>query len=197
MELGQQLKTRRTAAGMTQDDLAEKLYVTRQTVSNWENDKSYPDIHSLLMLSELFHVSLDELIKGDLKTMKEKVNQSEIERYKRAQNVFTVWVFVCLLSIVPLYKWLGTPGLAAWAPLLAATIYSSCKVEKIKKEQDIHTYREIVAFVNGEKLDEIEKARESGKRLYQNAAKLLVGAAAGIFMAWLLTGLWALLSRML
>ena len=47
---------------LSQEELAEKIYVTRQTISNWENDKSYPDIHSLLLLSSTFHISLAELL---------------------------------------------------------------------------------------------------------------------------------------
>ena len=59
MELGKRIRDLRNQHSMTQDDLAERLYVSRQTVSSWENDKSYPDIHSLLMISDLFNVSLD------------------------------------------------------------------------------------------------------------------------------------------
>mgnify|MGYP005527732507 CR=1 FL=1 len=60
---------------LSQEELAEKIYVTRQTISNWENDKSYPDIHSLLLLSSTFHISLDQLIKGDITTMKEEISK--------------------------------------------------------------------------------------------------------------------------
>ena len=59
--------------------------------------------------------------------------------------------------------------------------------EKVKKEQDIHTYREIVAFTNGEKLDGIEKAREEGKRHYQLVAVALLCAAAGFLVAWIVS----------
>ena len=45
------IKELRASANLSQEELAEKVYVTRQTVSNWENGKSYPDIHSLLLLS--------------------------------------------------------------------------------------------------------------------------------------------------
>jgi len=64
MELANQIKARRKNLGWSQEVLAEKAFVSRQTVSNWENEKSYPDVHSLLLLSELFQISLDELIKG-------------------------------------------------------------------------------------------------------------------------------------
>lgn len=63
MNLGHQIKYYRQRDYLSQESLAEKLYVSRQTISNWENDKSYPDIHNLLMLSSLFDVSLDDLVK--------------------------------------------------------------------------------------------------------------------------------------
>ena len=51
MELSIQIKKYRTELHLSQEELAEKVYVTRQTISNWENEKSYPDIHSLLLSS--------------------------------------------------------------------------------------------------------------------------------------------------
>ena len=54
MELHTQIKKYRTNMELSQEQLAEKVFVTRQTISNWENGKSYPDIHSLLLLSNLF-----------------------------------------------------------------------------------------------------------------------------------------------
>ena len=58
---------------LSQEELAEKVYVTRQTISNLENGKSYPDIQSLLLLSSLFNVSLDQLIKGDIETVGQRI----------------------------------------------------------------------------------------------------------------------------
>ena len=80
MELNAQIKKYRTELNLSQEELAEKVYVTRQTISNWENGKSYPDIHSLLLLSSLFNVSLDQLIKGDVETMKEIINEQEVKK---------------------------------------------------------------------------------------------------------------------
>lgn len=65
MELGEKLKQNRTAAGLKQEDLAQKIGVSRQTVSSWENNRSYPDIASLLKLSDLYGLSLDEMLKED------------------------------------------------------------------------------------------------------------------------------------
>ena len=67
MEIGTKLKNARTAAGLTQENAAEDINVSRQTISNWENEKSYPDIISVIKLSDLYDISLDELLKGDTK----------------------------------------------------------------------------------------------------------------------------------
>ena len=74
MELGGQIKRYRTRLGLSQEELADRIFVTRQSVSNWENSRTYPDLQSLLRLSDLFGLSLDELIKGDIETMKEEIN---------------------------------------------------------------------------------------------------------------------------
>ena len=70
MEIGKKLRAARAKCGLTQEQAADMLYVTRQTVSNWENEKSYPDIVSIVRISELYNVSLDELLKGDDEMMK-------------------------------------------------------------------------------------------------------------------------------
>ena len=65
MEIGKKLKEARLMCSMTQESVAEKLNVSRQTISNWETEKVYPDILYVLQLSDLYQVSLDELLKGD------------------------------------------------------------------------------------------------------------------------------------
>ena len=58
MEFHSQIKKYRTIMNLSQEELAEKVYVTRQTISNWENNKNYPDIHSLLLLTSVHNVQL-------------------------------------------------------------------------------------------------------------------------------------------
>nr|WP_257152008.1 helix-turn-helix transcriptional regulator [Bacillus toyonensis] len=58
MNLSKQIKKYRDREGFSQEDLAEKIYVSRQTISNWENERSYPDIHNLLLLSVFFSMFL-------------------------------------------------------------------------------------------------------------------------------------------
>lgn len=190
MELGNQIKKYRTSMQLSQEELADQIYVTRQTVSNWENDKSYPDIHSLLLLSTFFHVSLDQLIKGDVKVMKETINKADLPAFNRDSVVFTVLLLAFIVSVIPLAKFLGYYGLAISAAVFAAAMYYALKLEKTKKKYDVQTYREIIAFTEGKRLDEIELARESGKRPYQ---KILSAVICGVialivcvFWVWLL-----------
>ena len=63
MELGNQIKKYRSELQISQEQLADRIYVSRQTISNWENEKSYPDVNSLILLSEVFQTSIDKLIK--------------------------------------------------------------------------------------------------------------------------------------
>ena len=61
MELGNQIKHYRIEKGLSQEELAERVYVTRQTISNWENNKNLPDLELIISMSRLFSVSLDDL----------------------------------------------------------------------------------------------------------------------------------------
>lgn len=65
MNLGEQLKNLREQYNMSREELAQQMNVSRQAVYKWETNKGYPDIDNLIRLSELYKVTLDELIKGD------------------------------------------------------------------------------------------------------------------------------------
>ena len=67
MNLGSQIKKYRSELSMSQDELAEKIFVSRQSISNWENDKTYPDIKSLLLLSEVFRVCFKVAVRSSIK----------------------------------------------------------------------------------------------------------------------------------
>lgn len=191
MEVKNQIRAYRSELGMSQEELAEAVYVTRQTVSNWETGKSYPDIQSLLRLSSLFGISLDQLIKGDAEQMKEKINAEEIRAFNRLSNIFSLMMVLSLLVWAPLAYFLGWWGLALAAVLFAFTLWLAFRVEKEKKKYDIQSYKEIVAFLEGRRLDEISKAQEVAKRPYQKvlltlgSAALAAGIIAGLF--WLFT----------
>ena len=188
MELGKQIKKHRMAAQLSQEELADRVYVSRQTISNWENDKSYPDVNSLVLLSETFQVSLDKLIKGDIDVMKKVIQREEVEKMKHYGAVYTILLTATVISAVPLFMWLDTWALIPWGIIFVVAMVFAFKVEKVKKDNDVQTYREIVAFSEGKLLDDIQKQREIGKRPYQKIL-LVIASAAAAFAACILIGL--------
>lgn len=186
MEISNQIKLRRTAAGISQEELADLIFISRQTLSNWETGKTYPDINSLLRLSEVFHVSLDELVKGDIKAMQEQIKKEDIEIYRRETKHLKLAAVAALGSfILSLF----------WDSMIANILYYACnigaflllfRVCRLNERNDIQTYREIKAFLEGKRLDEMESAVEKAKRPYQIWLLILVlfalGAVSGILM---------------
>ena len=187
MELGKQIKKHRQEAQLSQEELANRVYVSRQTISNWENDKSYPDVNSLVLLSEIFQISLDKLIKGDVEVMKDVIQKEEIEKMNRYGRIYTIMLIVTAVSAVPLFMWLGVWAFIPWGIIWASSMYFAFKIEKIKKDNDVQTYKEIVAFSEGKRLDDIQKQREIGKRPYQRIL-LAIGSALITFAVCVLIG---------
>ena len=88
MEIGSKLKNARNEKGITQEQAAELLDVSRQTISNWENNKSYPDIISVIKMSDIYSVSLDHLLKEEKSMnqtyhefLEESTNMGKAQRY--------------------------------------------------------------------------------------------------------------------
>lgn len=119
MELGKQIKMHRQEAHLSQEELANRVYVSRQTISNWENDKSYPDVNSLVLLSEIFQISLDNLIKGDIEVMKDVIQKEEIEKMNRYGKSYTIMLIATAVSAVPLFMWLGVWAFIPWGIIWA------------------------------------------------------------------------------
>ena len=177
MELGNRIKKFREKINLSQEELAEKVYTSRQTISNWENDKTYPDINSLKLLSNIFDVSLNNLIEGDIESMKKIVEENDIKGFKMLSWIFTIEMLIMTLSAYPLMKLTGIIGIAIWILFTIITIVTAFSLERIKKQYNIQTYKEIIAFYERKELSHDEKNIEFGKRPYQ---KILLAICSGI-----------------
>lgn len=190
IDIGSKIKTLRLSKSMTQEQLAKALHVSAQAVSKWENGKSYPDIHSLLLLSAFFDVSLDQLIKGDLETMKQEVNAADVRAMNRDAIIYTVLLAATIILPVPLLKWFDLYGLIPELLLWGSAMYFAHRLERIKKANNVQSYKEILAFSEGKRLDEIEQKVEAGKRPYQKVLLALLTAGitllVGMVLSWLL-----------
>lgn len=77
MYFGDKLKKEREKRGWSQEYLAEKIYVSRQSVSKWETNKNYPSIEIIIHLSDLFNITIDELLRSDDKLTKKVIQDSK------------------------------------------------------------------------------------------------------------------------
>lgn len=189
LEVSTQIKKYRNNKNLSQEELAEKVYVSRQTISNWETGKNYPDIHSLLLLSSFFHVSLDQLIKGDIEMMKEEIKETEIKKFNRCGTIFSILLAATVVTPIPLAAWLGIYAFIPWGILFAVTLFFAYKAEQIKKDNNVHTYKEIVAFMDGRRLDELEMQQEKGKRPYQSFLLALVSGLIAFLVCLVMAGI--------
>ena len=105
MEIGRKLKEARQMRGLTQENVAEKLNVSRQTISNWETEKFYPDILYVLQLSDLYQVSLDELLKGDERMIQHLEDSTNVVK----SNQKILLAFICNICLLFLFFIFVTP----------------------------------------------------------------------------------------
>lgn len=199
MELGNQIRRYRSERGMSQDDLAGKIFVSRQTISNWENDRTYPDVQNLLLLSDLFDVTIDQLIKGDLDTMDKSID-SEVKTLHRLGfvcGILMTFMFLTLIVGFVFYMKLNKPDVILYAMLALVLITGilgiivGSYIEQIKARNDVQTYREIKAFLSGEQVDRSKRTRFErkwvipGNQYYSQAFKShpIVGPIIYFFVA--------------
>lgn len=114
MNIGAKLRAARTAAGLTQEKAAEALGVSRQTVSNWENGKTYPDIVSVVKMSDLFAISLDRLLKEEA-PMTDYLNYLQestdtVQSRRRMLGILLIAIYLAVWALGLIVFWFFTSG---------------------------------------------------------------------------------------
>lgn len=165
MQLGQMIAKIRKEQGMTQETFAKKFDVTRQTVSNWENEKSYPDLHTLIKISDEFNLSLDVLLKGDTTMVK------DIDKKIKKQPFYIGIIIGLVIIVVALFSFIyvndkrlsdTTKDIADLVlnSAVSIEIHDSQSNELITKYEDkssIDKVNAILDIKNWEKVEDIDK----------------------------------------
>lgn len=109
MEIGKKIKQKRTELGITQEVLAERVNVARSTISNWEIGRNYPDIQTIVLLSDELDISLDELLKEDKAVVKKIANDTKA---RKKNKVLITILSATVVTLVILFVWVasGRPG---------------------------------------------------------------------------------------
>ena len=188
MEVGNRIREERERTGMSQEALAREIFVSRQTVSNWETGKTYPDVQSLLLLSNLFGVTVDSLVRGDVEVMEKKLESYEVVRYKlQAGSVLEAVLIVLAVVVAGIVVVQGvrsgtpldsSPLAVVAIALFVAGLAVAIALERIQRRYDIETVREITAFLDGTDPENIARERRVSN-VARAALQLLAGAVAG------------------
>lgn len=189
MEVGKQIQRYRKEKNLSQDELADKIFVSRQSISNWERDVTYPDIQNLLLLSQVFDISVDTLIKGDVQTMKKIIHQTDYKQYDTDTKLFVIFLLLSMTVTIPLILYLEWYGAILSFLIWAISTFYAHKIERFKNKHNLRTYRELVAYDEGKSLSEIEQIREDAKAPYQKVVIVLVFSGITIIIALLITAI--------
>ncbi|QGQ93895.1 XRE family transcriptional regulator [Paenibacillus psychroresistens] len=100
MIFGEKLKNERKNKGWSQEELAEKLFVSRQSVSKWENDQNYPSIEIIIKVSDLFGVTIDELLRSDEELTKKVIKDSKQLAHPKLKFIFDVLFLIGIALLV-------------------------------------------------------------------------------------------------
>ena len=112
MNIGEQIKSRRMELNITQQDLADRLNVSRSAISNWETGKNYPDLQIIVQISEELQISLDELLKGDADVV-EKITKDMVESRKlrgKTKKLIAAVSVLAVMLLATLYLFFGWSG---------------------------------------------------------------------------------------
>ncbi|MDF7639610.1 helix-turn-helix transcriptional regulator [Lactobacillus sp. ESL0791] len=134
MKFGDHLKVARLAKNLTQEQVAHEFMLSRQTISNWENEKSYPDIASLIKLSDYYQISLDELLKEDT-GMRENLEKQEVVNNLRPikRNLLMVNSIIMIFLIASLFDFIKLDTHINYSLLLVLTSFISLTITDLNK----------------------------------------------------------------
>ena len=178
MDIGNQIRERRVRLGLSQDELAQKLYVSRVTISHWETGKTLPDVQSMLLLANLFDTTIDELVRGDVREM---VKKSEQRTKVFAVALATVEVIVITALAVTAVA--GREYLEPVLRLLLAVLVLAFSIAVLVARrgagaEDAKSAADLLGAATG---DPIEAARESGASIGMRLVlQVFAGLAVGI-----------------
>lgn len=186
MKIGQHIYQLRTTQNLTQEELANKVYVTRQTVSNWERGYSYPDLQSLMTISEYFNISVHELLKEDLPTIERSLSMKAHQHFQQLSTEFTLLLIWFVISSIFSFYFFRENGLLLNLIISSPwLVYKSFQVDRYKSDYQLKTYQDISDFLAG-KITQATKTPSHSKTLLWRSVNFLLSIILGFVSVYLL-----------
>ena len=141
MKLGEKIKLKRTEMELTQEELAEKLNVSRSSVANWESGRNYPDLQLIVLLADLLSISLDELLREDCEVVKQITEDTKCRKKQSVKIRILSGILILILLVASVFVWKVCSQRELWK---AEQIVSAVKEgNTIQIQTDIPAYRSI------------------------------------------------------
>lgn len=140
MTFGEKIKSLREQNGITQDELAERLYVTRTAVSKWENDKGLPSIDTLKRIAELFGVTLDELVSDDAVKNARLAEDKEARRFRIPAACCLAAAFVLAFLTAYISKWCALPLIVSAGGFICCALLSKPAYKRRASRENTAAY---------------------------------------------------------
>ncbi|OUO22556.1 helix-turn-helix transcriptional regulator [Collinsella sp. An307] len=181
MDIGNQIRERRQRLGLSQDELAQRLYVSRVTISHWETNKTLPDVQSMLLLANLFGTTIDEMVRGDVDEMREMVEKSAQQR-----KAFAIALGAVEVTVIAVLAFMAVAGRdyldSALRLLLSVLVLAFAVVVLVARRggegREAKSAAELLGAASG---DPVEAARESASaNVMRLVLQVFVGLVVGI-----------------
>ena len=134
MEFSSKIREVRKKENLTQEEFAEKIFVSRNAVAKWETNRGYPDIQNLITISDIFEISLDELIKEDKNVKNKIIAESSSKKWHLLVIIYLITIILYILYFLFAHKIFMIGFLIATLFMLVIEVYIFIK-DKIYKNK--------------------------------------------------------------
>ena len=189
MKFGEKLQKLRKESGISQEELASRLHVSRQAVSKWENDQGYPETEKMLMIGNIFSVSMDYLLKDEggeslpqepgYYASRECV-QGYLHQEKRTTRRIAGGTLLCMLSGLPILLLPSMENMMSVFSMLFIAAGIAIFVSLAFERDDYKKLEEEPQYFDHDHLQEL---KEENKRLQRKYKRLIIGGLLLIFLA--------------
>ncbi len=187
MKLNERIKKERNKLNMSQEQLAEQVFVSRVTISNWENAKTFPDIESLLLLSKIFVTSIDSLVKEEEINMDLNERMYKFGKLQSKYQSYVVLIFIIVI-VATIFQNLNLMNYSMI--LMLSLILVAIRlhyIEKDLKKYSVSNFTEVMSFLKGSSLEEIKASRNKISQLRGTIYMLLLGFVGFFVISFIVT----------
>lgn len=187
MQLNERIKAERAKINLSQEQLAQQVFVSRVTISNWENAKTFPDIESLLLLSKIFNTSIDSLVREEDLDVNVNERMYKFGKLQSKYQSYVVLIFIIMIMAV-IFQNLNLMNYAMLFMLALVLVAIRLHyIEKDLKKYSVNNFTEVMSFLKGDSLEDIKASRNKISQLRGTIYMFLLGFVGFFVISFIVT----------